>query len=726
MTQPGVVLGTAAYMSPEQAKGKAVDRRADIWALGCILYECLAGKRAFEGETVTETLAAILKGDPDWQVLPHTVPENIRFVLRRCLDKDTSRRFRDAADVRIEMEEARPTDRATIRVKHSWLAWGVAGISILALSAVLFIHFGEKTPTPSKPARLQIALPDNVNLAVNVAFAISPDGSCLAFEAEGADGITRIWIRKLDLLETRPLPGTETSQWPIFWSPDSSFIAFPSGGKLKKINVSGGPPQEICNLEGPVQGGAWNRDGVIILGQAGTGEVMRVSSAGGTLSRLTELNRERKELMHAHPTFLPDGRHFLYFCLSAAPNNQGIYLGDLDTSAKDQENKLILISNHQPVYVPALDSGRGNLLFQRQNTLMAQAFDEKRLELVGEPLPVAEKVDSAGVYGLFSASKNGVLVYRTGTNTNTQPTWFDRQGKILGTVGEPGFYFRVALSRNGERAAVGCRMPPGMLADVWLLDFLRGTNTRLTFGKGDSMRPVWSPDGNRVAFSGTREGGASGSLYQKLASGAKEEELLLKSGESKFVTNWSSDGRFLLYTALNQTTKNDLWVLPIESGAQAHSLLHSEFNEDDGQFSPDMHWIAYVSDESGRDEIYVREFSETSGMASREAVGEWQQVSQGGGKGPRWRGDGKELYYQTLDGTVMAVGITADTRFRAGLPKVLFKAPPSDTITLASSSASPVWDVTKDGNRFLLAIPTPESSSPPFTVILNWTALLKK
>jgi serine/threonine protein kinase/Tol biopolymer transport system component len=731
MTRPGVVLGTAAYMSPEQAKGKTVDKRADIWALGCILYECLTGQRAFEGETVTETLAAILKGEPNWQALPAAIPANIRFVLRRCLEKDVRRRFHDAADVQIQMEEADDigeTKEIAAAPQRLSLGWCAAAVLFVALATIAFIHFCEKPPASAKPAQLQIAFPDAVKHVDDSGFfALSPDGTRLAFEAAGSDGITRVWIRTLDSLEARPLPGTETSQWCIIWSPDGTSIAFSAGGKLKKINISGGPPQEICSLTGPVHGGAWNRDGVIILGQSGgTGELMRVPSEGGALSRITELNRERKELMHLHPTFLPDGKHFLYFCLSAAPNTQGIYLGDLDSSTNDREGKLILTSNHQPVYVPSQDSGNGTLLFQRQDALMAQAFDEKQMELFGEPLPVAEKVGFIGNYGLFSASHNGVLVYKTITNPNTQPTWFDRQGKILGTVGEPGFYFRVALSPTGERAAVARRTPPGMLADVWLLDFFRGTTTRLTFAKGDSMRPVWSPDGNRVAYSGTREGGAPGSLYQKPASGAEKEQLLFKSSESKFVTSWSSDGRYLLYTASNPKTKNDLWMLSLEGGPQANPLLNSEFNEDDGQFSPGMHWIAYVSDESGRDEVYVQEFSKVSGNAPKGATGEWQQITQGGGKGPRWRGDEKELFYQAPDGTVMAVGIAADKRFRTGVPKVLFKAPPSDAITRVSSSASPVWDVTRDGNRFLLAIPALEGSSTPFTVILNWTALLKK
>jgi serine/threonine protein kinase len=723
MTQPGVVLGTAAYMSPEQAKGKIVDKRADIWALGCILYECLTGKRAFEGETVTETLAAILRAEPNWESLPSAIPQNIRFVLRRCLEKDTSRRFHDVADVRIEVEEARSVAEVKVTTKRPWLAWSVTAIMFIALFGIALFHFFEKPIAPVKPARLQITLPDRMRLNLGDSFAVSPDGSRLVFSAEGSDGVTRLWIRSLDSLETRPLIATKSTGYSFIWSPDSRFIGFEDERKLKKINIFGGPAEQICNLGFPLLGGSWNRDGLIIYGQY-EGGLMQVSSYGGVPSPITELNHSREDLNHSNPSFLPDGRHFLYFGRSAEPKNQGIYLGAVNLNPQDQQYKPILVSDSRTVYVPSPNSNTGYLLFLRQDTLLAQAFDESRLELIGEPLPVAEQVDSSLDRGSFSASTNGMLVYRTGTILTTQPTWFDRQGKTLGTLGEPGVYFRFALSPSGTQAAIGRRMPPMMGSDIWLLDLLRGTDTRLTFGKGDSMRPVWSPDGRYIAFS-LSEGTAPGSLYRKLASGAKEEELLLLSSETKFVTSWSSDGKFLIYTSINQKTKNDLWVLPLEGRSHATPLLHSEYNEDDGQFSPDTRWIAYISDESGRDEVYVREFYESLGKVPGGAAGKWP-VSQRGGKGPRWRGDGKELYYHAPDGNIMAVEIIAHPVFRAGLPRALFKAPPPDIITRGSFSESPVWDVTKDGKRFLLAIPTVESSPSPFTVILNWPALLKK
>jgi serine/threonine protein kinase/Tol biopolymer transport system component len=726
MTLPGVVLGTAAYMSPEQAKGKAVDRRADIWALGCILYECLTGKRAFKGETVTETLAAILKCDPDWQALPSMIPANIYFVLGRCLEKDLSRRFRDAADVQIQLEEERgpgETVKIAATTKRLWLAWAVAGVFILAFSALSFIHFRERPLVQSRMVQFQIKPPDAVKPSVYGKFAISPDGRWLAFSAAGSDGATRIWIRALDSLEARPLPGTESSWFSFFWSPDSRFIAFDAEGKLKKINVSGGPPQEICVLTAPLVGGSWNLDGVIIFGQS-EGGLMRVSSGGGVPSPLTELNRNRLDVMHMHPVFLPDGRHFLYLCLSGKSENQGIYLGCLDTRPENQQYKRIVASNARPQYVPSQTSNEGRLLFMLESTLMAQRFDDRRLELVGELLPVAEQVGSVAEFGFFSASTNGVLVYRGVANFTTQLGWFDRQGKALGPIGETDAYFRVALSPNGTRAAVSSRQEINFTSDIWLIDLRRGTRTRFTFGKGDSMRPVWSPDGNQIAFSGNIDGGGI-NLYQKPVRGSNQEELLLKSSESKFATNWSSDGRFLLYTAFNQKTKNDLYALPLQVGAQGYPLLNSEFNEEDGHFSPDMRWIAYVSNKSGRNEVYIQRFS-PGASGSLAAVNEELMVSVGSGKGPRWRGDGRELYYRAPNGAVMAVDIAAGATLQAGPPRTLFQALPSDVVTSGSFAAFPVWDVTRDGNRFLLAIPTPETSPSPFTIILNWMALLKK
>jgi Tol biopolymer transport system component len=728
MTRPGVILGTAAYMSPEQAKGMAVDKRADIWAFGCVLYECLTGDRVFEGKTVTDALAAILKGEPDWQALPAATPPNIRFVLRRCLEKEISRRFRDAADVRIQIEEARDIGEATVRTKRPWPAWGIAVLFLLTtavLAPIAYEHLREEAPAAAEPMRFQITPPAGLDPAAT--FALSPDGRHLAFPTAGSDGVIRLWIRALDSLEARPLPGTESPHIPpFFWSPDSRFIAFDAGGKLKKVDIIGGLAQTICDLSGIAIGGSWNRDGVIIFGSYGNvGEgVKRVSAAGGTSSPLARPDPARHVLDQQYPTFLPDGRHFLYYQQSDIPESNGVFIGSLGSRPEEQGAKRLLATTGGHVYIPSQESGPGQILFMREQTLMAQRFDDKRLELVGEPVPVAEQVGSQGSFGFFSASTNGVLVYRSGGHEQySQAMWFDRQGKGLGGAEEPGVQlYGLALSPDGTRAAVSLYRVGQAVSndDIWLLDFARHTNMRFTFGQGNNRLPVWSPDGSQIIFASNRDGGDN--LYQKAASGVKNEELLLKSSYDKFATSWSSEGRFLLYTASDPKTKYDLWVLPMEGDRKPMPFLRTEFNESDGHFSPDMRWIAYVSDESGNNEIYVRRFSQGSG-ASLETGSKWV-VSQGGGVAPRWRRNGKELYYLAPDRKVMVVEIAADTVFHSGTPKPLFPAPLNPGRLSAPLPLS--WDVTSDGNRFLFPTPAVERTPAPFTVVLNWQSGLKK
>jgi Tol biopolymer transport system component len=352
---------------------------------------------------------------------------------------------------------------------------------------------------------------------------------------------------------------------------------------------------------------------------------------------------------------------------------------------------------------------------------MVQRFDEKRLELIGEPLPVAERVGSSGIAGYYSITTNGVLAYRSGENIQiSQPEWFDRQGKVLGRTGEPSIYFGVALSPNGTQVALA-NNSASFSSDLWLIDLARGTNTRFTFGQGYNFLPIWSPDGSRIIFASDR--GGTGDLYQKLVSGVKDEEVLLKSSNPKYPTSLSGDGRFLLYTALDPKTNCDLWVLPLQGDRKPIPLLQTNFNEFDGHFSPDMRWVAYVSDESGKNEIYVRGISQqSSGGAPLETVGKWL-VSKGGGTGPRWRGDGKELYYRALDGRVMAMQVATDTAFKAGTPEPLFQTPP-DVKTLFIPI--PYWDVTSNGSRFILWTQFTENTSTPFTIVLNWPSLLKK
>jgi serine/threonine protein kinase/Tol biopolymer transport system component len=713
MTRPGVILGTAAYMSPEQAKGKSVDKRADIWAFGCILYECLTGRKAFEGETVTEMLAAVLRGEPDWNALPATTPPNIRFVLHRCLDKDMGRRLRDAADVRVIMEEASGFVETPVAVKRSWLAWVIAAVLLVVLAPVAFLHLREKPPPASPPVRFTIPLPEKMSFTNRGQFALSPDGQWLVFSAADANNVDRFWLRAMKSLEVRPLPHTDGPKiYPsVFWSPDSKMIAFEAEGKLKKVDIVGGALLTICEVPGGVYGGSWNREDVIIFGNA-QGGLMRVSAQGGSAFPLTVLDSSLQETWHRYPTFLPDGKHFLYVRRSA--EKRGLYLGSLNDKPSAQGMQLLTDASN-PAYVPTVGTDKGLLLFVRQQILLAQAFDCQQLVLSGDPVQIAEHVGITGSYSQFSASANGALIYRGGQGQSFQLTWFDRRGTVLGTVDEPG-----AADFNNELSPDGTRLVVSRGEDLWIHDFLRDMEDRLTSGKGANVAPVWSPDSSRIIFASMRNGRDTG-IYEKPANGVKEEELLLESSELLLPSSWSSDGRFLLYSEENRNTKSDLWALPLEGDRKPISVLRTEFNEGDGQFSPDMQWVAYVSDESGSGEVYVRGFSRNAGSLSK-AGGRWR-ISNRGGYSPRWRVDGRELFYLAADGKVMAVDVSGGTAFHRGMPKTLF---PYQAIPYMAPGSS-FLSVTADGNRFLLPVVSGAENSPsPFNVILNWTALLKK
>ena len=703
LTEAGTILGTPAYMSPEQALGTPADKRADIWAFGVVLYELLTGERLFKGRDMGEILVAVVKEEPSLD----KVPAKVRRLLKSCLEKDPRQRLQAIGDWRLLLEDA-PPPAAQTAPSPSRLGWVAAVVVLaLALAALAFVHFREKPAAAPNPVRFQI--PVGV-AARNVEFEVSPDGRKLAFIAQGAaDGMSRVWIRSLDSLEAHPLPGTESAVFlPIFWSPDSRYIGFGTRNKLMKIDIAGGPAQTVCDVfDGNPVGGSWNRDGTIIFGtNAGRRSIMRVSAGGGTASPLTTLDDSRSEITHNQPVFLPDGRHFIYLRRSRTPEYGGVYIGSLDAKPEAQSLNRLAPTGSSPEYSPSPGGGVGWLLFLRDGTLVAQPFDRTRLELADEPIPVAEQVGTFIDRSFFSASENGVLVYRNAVRAvDLQLTWQDRNGKTLGTVGEPGLY--AVLSPDGKKAVVTREESNALNHDLWMLDLARGGASRFTFAPLRNDYPVWSPDGSRIIFTSNREGPAN--LYEKPADGSKDEELVLKSAENKIPTSWSRDGRFLLYTAADPKTKNDLWVLPDPGtpGSQPKPFLRTEFNEVQGAFSPDGRWVAYVSDESGRNEVYVRGFP---------AGGKWL-VSQGGGSKPEWRTDGKELFYSAPEGTEMSVDVIAGAAFQAGAPKPIFRLPPGATALAIDG----------DGQRILVSTPTGEQATqPPFTVILNWQAGLRR
>jgi serine/threonine protein kinase len=717
-TIPGMILGTAAYMSPEQARGKPVDKRADIWAFGVVLYEMLTGQRLFEGETISDTLIEVATREPDWD----RVPQKVRRLLRRCLEKDPKKRLRDIGDFESLLEDAPPEGSVPPTApSRPRLGLVIATALFAAVAAVVsFIHFQEKPPALPEPVRFQIPVPPKNNFASG-AF-VSPDGHRIAFVAAGQRGRNVLWIHSLDSLESRPLAGTEGA-YQMFWSPDSRFIAFIVPGKLKKVEASGGPPQTVCDVLGSWRGGGWSRDGVIAYGVVGQG-LMRIPEAGGAASPLTTLDSSRQESHHSSPSFLPDGRHFIYLRASTTVGKSGIYLGSLDSKPEQQGSKRLVATNSSAAYAPSSDSGVGHLLFLREGSLMAQPFDARHLELAGEAVPIADGLPDSGP-PLFSVSTTGVVAYRTGGvgAPTTQLTWFDRAGKLLGTIGEPGQYNTVALSPDGTRVAVSRNDPQAAgrgafgsawgNTDIWLHEFLRGTSARFTFDPALDWMAVWSPDGSRIIFSSDRDGPSN--LYQKVSNGAGNEEALLKSNEAKFSYDWSQDGRFLLYAVAGQ--KFGIWALPL-TGDDHKPMPYLQTDAFQARFSPDSRWIAYTSEESGKKEIYVQPFPVASG-------GRWM-VSKGGGDQPRWRRDGKELFYISADSKLMSVEIAAAPgTFQAGIPKALFAAPIWGG---GGGNALTRYDVTADGKKFLInSLPTETAAAPssPITVVLNWQQTLQ-
>ncbi|HTK74012.1 MAG TPA: protein kinase, partial [Gemmataceae bacterium] len=704
-TRAGVILGTAAYMSPEQAAGKPVDKRADIWSFGVVLWEMLTARKLFDGETVSHTLADVLRAAIDFDQVPRGVPVAIRHLLQRCLDRDVKRRLRDIGEARVQIESyltnSGPASQpAATASSASSLAIGAsiaAAALLVALGALSLIYFRE-TPPAAPTTRFQVPPPEKAT-AVEYP-TISPDGRRLAFVAIVA-GKTLLWVRPLDSLGSQSLPGTEDAASP-FWSPDSRFLAFFSRGKLKKIDVSGGPPLTLCSADGLARGGTWSGDGTILF-EAGPGPIRRVPAAGGAPAPVTTLN-PATEVSHNWPQFLPDGRHFLYWLYTrdADREQSAVIIGSLDDKPNSTERRRLVAGDSMAVY------SAGYVLFARDAVLMAQPFDAGRLQWRGEPFPVVQQVGQVVArngWRAFSVSSDGTLAYLAGAGPKTQLAWFDRTGTEVGRLGQPEDQLAPRLSPDEKRVAVARRGAQGQV-DIWLLELARETSTRfISFQPAINSVPVWSPDGGRIVFNSNRDGAFD--LFQKASSGAGTEQPLLKSKDSKLPTDWSSDGRSILYQTQHPKTGYDLWVLPLEGDRKPVPVVQTEFNEMNGQFSPDNRWIAYQSDESTLSQIYVQAFPNSSGTVP---------VSTNGGSRPRWRRDGKELFYIGPDRKLMAVEVKATaTTFETGRPRELFQT------RVANAFVVPTYDVNADGQRFLINTALDEAEGPaPMTVVMNW------
>jgi serine/threonine protein kinase len=708
-TDPGTVMGTAGYMSPEQVRGRSVDHRSDIFSFGAVLYEMLARKRAFKGESAIETLNAILKEEPEELT---TTKANIAPALERvvwhCLEKSPERRFQSASDIAFALESlsgAGSQSSQTVLVGPSYkglsfwrserLIWVTACV-LLLLTALALAYFNFTRPKSDLAVlRLAITRPETTTQARGV--TISPDGSTVAFQAANSEGKTFLWVRPLSSLEAQQIEGTEGAT-SAFWSPDGRFIGYFANMKLMKVEVTGGRPQTICDVAED-RGGSWNSEGTILF--AGPDGIYRVPAQGGAPVLVTKLYP--REEAHRWPSFLPDGKNFVFLADAETTEDHHIRVGSLDST----DSEILFGAVSRILYAEP-----GYLVYVNQGALVARAFDTSTRKVAGEPFTLVPNVAEIGgnhEYD-FSLSNNGVLAYQSGTS-KSQLTWFDRDGKKVDVVGEPGSYASVVLSNDGRRAAASLMDADSRVADIWMVDLSRKSLYKLTFEQSSEGDPVWSPDDSRIVFSSNRVGGGPVDIYQKSAGGAGNDELLFQSLSAKFPTSWSEDGRLIMFENWGLKTKAGLWVLSLPDKQVKEVLQATAYDYFQGQISPDGKFVAYTSNESAQNEVYVQPIT---------ATGEKWRISSNGGSAAIWRKDGKELFYLTDDGKVMSVEIKSSQPFEIGVPRQLFQT------AIKNTRHGLCYYPSRDGQRFLINTFVESNNPAPMTIVINWPSDLKK
>ena len=710
-TAMGMILGTAAYMAPEQARGRAVDRRADIWAFGVVLYEILTGRRLFKGDDVTETLASVIKDTPDFTALPATTPRRLRQIIERCLVRDPKLRLRDIGEARLELAaiatspssaddvvtSAVSPGQATRRVP--WIAAGLA--AGLAVAAVAWFVAGRPAPaiaTATEVARFPLTLPEDLQLSPDPrgSLSVSPDGRTLVFLArKGTSGTNHLWLRPLDSTDVKPLAGTDGARLP-FWSPDGGQLGFFASSKLKRIDLRTNAITTIADA-GNGGGGTWNADGVIVFSPMIEGPLYRVSAGGGTAVQLTTLDAAEVESNHMWPHFLPDGRTFLFQVLGL--NNRGIYAGSLDGSPR----RLVLKQDGFDMTAVQYSSS-GHIVYVRNHQLVGRPFDVERLAVTGEEVALAEGFGIGGPgVPQFSASRGGVLVSRpVGSLSVVQPTWYLRSGATKGTVGPPGQYGTMNISRDGRFAALD-QLVAGKEFSSWILDLERGTLARFTTG-AYSAQPVWFSDGDRLAFVAVRD--TPPNPFVMTLAGV--ETRLARLPKAVVTGGVTPDGQLVVGSLLAPETNDDLWIFPTTAGTAPSVFLQTPFDENQPRLSADGKWVAFTSNESGANEVYVTSFPK---------AGRRHRVSMDGGNQPQWNPNGQEVFYRSRNRVMAApMSVLSSGEPSLGTPRELFAVP----------DRAGTYVVTDNGQRFLVNVEVTPRSSPPMTILINWPALVRK